>query len=371
MCNADLWPSVGIASAGAIAGVLIAPNKEMKAAAVALDVGGWIFSRFEHQAFPGTKAADQNDSAWASLKEDSEKRTNGSMEDAIGKMTDLGKSSQGTLQWYFQDWCKKNRSFPDQVTAYRGATILTASLGESRLSLGTVTVQDKNANPTAYLPGLAGMNLDLGGQALRSLLLSQNCVNMALKATQSNMGKTIDGREVKQSEVDDLNQIGHQVSDTINNKIYGKHDINKAYEYFSGWYHQNLQTGGHLMLAVEASIKSNMNQQNFNKQFVAKLCRDEALMKMGAAQFNIDSNAEGAKLEIYGNPVANGAVAPDGAAGLLQLAAQLDPNNPDMPELNQLLSGFEAKLPGAVNTQWSNPHYNPLNVNSMLPPVKR
>jgi hypothetical protein len=51
---------------------------------------------------------------------------------------------------------------------------------------------------------------------------------------------------------------------------------------------------------------------------------------------------------------------------LLKLAAQLDPNNPDLPALNQLLQGFEAKLPGAVQAQQANPHYNPLNVNNAV-----
>jgi hypothetical protein len=370
MSNVGAGESLLWAAGGAAAGVLLAPNKEMKTAAVVADAAGWAFSRWEHSRYPGTDGADKNDTAWKSVTADSSKRTKSSMDDAIDKMKDLGKSSQGALQFYFNDWCRKNRSFPDQVTAYRGATILTAALGESRLDLGPVIKQDAHNNPTAYMPGMAGMDLDLGGQALKSLLLSENCVNAAVKNTQANLGKTINGHEVTQSEVDDLNKVGQEVSDTINNRVYGKHDIDKSFDYFSGWYHNNLEDGGHFIESVQRSITLNLGQKSYNKQFVAKLCRDEALMKMGVAQFNINSDAGGAKSAIYGNPYSNGGP-PDGAAGLLQLAAQLDPNNPDLPELNKLLNGYEQKIPGAVNAQVSNPHYNPLNVGNALPPVKQ
>ncbi|MGH9548794.1 MAG: hypothetical protein ACRD3W_05430, partial [Terriglobales bacterium] len=110
-----------------------------------------------------------------------------------------------------------------------------------------------------------------------------------------------------------------------------------------------------------------------DKAFLAKLARDAALMEIAITDFKLKGpDAGGAAAVFYGDSTNNnGTAVPNGAKPMLALAAQLDPNNPDLAALQQAANDAESKLPAAQQRQMSNPHLNPLNVDNALPPVKK
>jgi len=348
--EAALW-----GAGGTLAAIALAPNPEMKVLVAGLGVAGYIGTRFTSK--DGQQGVNMNNDAWDALKGDQTTRTKGSMDTAIGKFAQLGAETPGTLTFYWLDWMNRNRNFDSQLSAYRGGAILSASLGETLLAKGTLMPSDKTQS--TFIPGTSG--LDIGGDAYRKLLIAQNCLNNAQKATQN------------PTEIADLKSVGDQVTSTINSKILGRHDMNNALDLMTGWYHQHLQDGGQLTERITAGITANIANQNANPQFVAKLCRDSALMKMALAKFNIGHDAGSAASLMYGgNPAGNGQVAaPDGVFNLLDKARQLDPNNPDLQQLQDLANGIGNQMPAAVRAQYANPHYNPLNVNNGLPATTR
>jgi hypothetical protein len=276
------------------------------------------------------------------------------MDDAIGKFVTLGSQTEGTLNFYWLDWMGKNRNFDSQLSAFRGGAVLSAALGESRLSHGTVMPSDRTQS--TFIPGTAG--LDIGCDAYRFLLISQNCLNNAQKNTQN------------PAEINDLKAVNDQVTNTINTKVLGRHDMSSALDNMTGWYHQHLQDGGQLTARILAGIQSNANKPGANPQFTAKLCRDAALMEMALARFNVGHDAGAAATLMYGDTTNNNGNLNTGVFGLLAKAQQLDPNNADLPQLQSLATDLGNQMPAAVRAQYANPHYNPLNVNNALPPVR-
>lgn len=345
--EAALW-----GAGGTLAAMFVAPNPEMKALVGGIGVLGYLGTRFTNK--DQDTGVNLNNDAWNAMKADQSTRTQGSMDNAIAKFVNLGTQTEGTLNFYWLDWMGKNRNFDSPLSANRGGAVLSAALGECRLSHGTVVPSDKTQS--TFIPGTAG--LDIGGDAYRYLLIAQNCLNNAQKNTQN------------QSEINDLKAVNDQVSNTINTKILGRHDMSSALDNMTGWYHQHLQDGGALTTRTLAAIQSNASKPGANPQFLAKLCRDAALMEMALAKFNIGHDAGGAATLMYGDRTNNNGQLDTGVFSLLAKAQQLDPNNPDTPQLQSLANDIGNQMPAAVRAQYANPHYNPLNVNNALPPVR-
>ncbi len=327
--------------------------------------GAWVAGRI-YNMFEGPSKGDIKDEGFARMKTDMKDRTSGSMNAAIDSFKNLGEQDNYALRLYTSDWLRPNRQYDGMLSAYRGAVILTDAFGESRLDKGTL------------LPGsqkdfiLPGKDLDIGGQALRALLIAKVNVDRAKQQTTNEMGKDEKGSKVSASELTDLDQIGNRVNSVIQNKIYGKHDIQGAVNDLADFYKGNEKDT--LLMKMDLDNSLALNRGSTNTQFTAKLFRDEACILLAIAQLKASGpDALGAQDVLYGTaagrqtPYNNGQPRGyDGALDAIALAKQMDPNNPDNAQLEQIAQGLKAKLPQAVQNQQSNPHFNPLNVNDQV-----
>ncbi len=293
-------------------------------------------------------------------------RTSGSMNAAIDSFKSLGEQDNYALRLYTSDWLRPDRKYDGMMSAYRGAVILTDAFGESRLDKGTL------------LPGktkdfiLPGKDLDIGGQALRALIIAQKNVERAKQQTTNEMGQDEKGKKVAQDELKDLDEVGKRVNSVIDQKIYGKHDIAGAVDDLANFYKGNEKDT--LLMKQDIDNSLALNRTGSNPKFTAKLFRDQACLLLAIAQLKAGGpDAEGAQAVLYGT--AAGRQTPyndgqprgyDGALDAISLAKQMDPDNPDNAQLESIAKSLEAKLPMAVQNQQSNPALNPLNVNDQV-----
>lgn len=362
MTNMDTkW---SLATAGGIAATigLSGLDARTKVLAIGADFAAWGLSRVLHSGEGPDKRAI-NDDAWDLLKKDSSKRSDSSMNSAIDKFYELGQAGKDRqLRFYYEDWLRPDRKFDDYLSAYRGAVIIGTSFGESRLQNGTLK---GGTDQPEFL--LQGKDLDIGSQALRGFIVARVNAERAKQQTQNLVGKQDQGTEVKQSEIDDLNNVEKRI-DAGMAKIYGKHDIAGAMRELEYYYSQDTQGFGKMLISVDGNIAKNLNTNN--SQFLAKQFRDAALISMTAAEFKLNNGHDGggAADAFNGstNQVAGGPAKHYSVWQAIQQAQRLDPNNPDLQQLADKARELQGKIPGAQQEQMSNSTFNPLNVDNGL-----
>lgn len=327
--------------------------------------GAWVAGRI-YNMFEGPSKGDIKDEGFDKMKTDMKDRTAGSMGSAMDSFKELGEKDNYALRLYTSDWLRPNRQYDGMLSAYRGAVILAGAFGESRLDKGTLL---PNSQKDFILPG---KDLDIGGQATRALIIAQVNVDRAKQQTQNEMGKDEKGKKVSEQELKDLDQIGARINNTMQNRIYGKHDIPGAVNDLADFYKGDEKD----MLLMKMDIDNSLalNRGSANKQFTAKLFRDQACILLAAAQLKAGGpDAMGASDVLYGTaagrqtPYNNGQPRGyDGALDAIALAKQLDPNNPDNVQLEQIANQLKQRLPQQVQAQQSSTTFNPLNVNDQV-----
>ncbi|HEY9733418.1 MAG TPA: hypothetical protein V6C89_15975 [Drouetiella sp.] len=347
-----------------MAGAFLLPAAENKTR-MAMIGGAWALGRV-YNMFEGPSKADIKDEGFDKMKTDMKDRTAGSMNAAIDTFKDLGEKDNYALRLYTSDWLRPNRQYDGMLSAYRGAVILADAFGESRLDKGTLL---PNSQKDFILPG---KDLDIGAQATRALIIAQVNVDRAKQQTQNEMGKDEKGKQVSQQELKDLDEIGKRINSTLQNRIYGKHDIQGAVNDLSDFYKGDEKDM--LLMKMDLDNSLALNRGSSNKQFTAKLFRDQAVLLLAMAQLKASGpDAMGAQDVLYGTP--EGRQTPynngqprgyDGALDAIALAKQMDPNNPDNVQLEQIANQLKAKLPQAVQNQQSSTTFNPLNVNDQV-----
>ncbi len=346
-----------------IAGAFVLPARNK----IAMVAGAWALGRI-YNLFEGPANADVKDEAFDQMKIDMKDRTAASMNTAIDTFKNLGQKDDYALRLYVSDWLRPNRKYDGMLSAFRGAVILNDAFGESRLEKGTLikgTTKD-------FI--LQDSNIDIGGQALRSLLIANINVDRAKQQTNIELGKTVQGSKVAQSDLTGLDEVGRRIDSTIKNKIYGKHDIPAVLSELADFYHGN--QGDMLLMKRDLDNSLALNRGSTN-QFVAKLFRDMACIQLGMAEGMTRTYHFGSGDPTGALRVLNGGDGPegrqarynngqprgyDGALNAIALAKQIDPNNPDIPQLEAAAAELQRKLPAVVQRQQSNPIYNPLNV---------
>ncbi|MBS1954468.1 MAG: hypothetical protein JST89_09780 [Cyanobacteria bacterium SZAS-4] len=327
--------------------------------------GAWVAGRI-YNMFEGPSKGDIKDQGFDKMKTDMKDRTAGSMGSAMDSFKELGEKDNYALRLYTSDWLRPNRQYDGMLSAYRGAVILAGAFGESRLDKGTLL---PNSQKDFILPG---KDLDIGGQATRALIIAQVNVDRAKQQTQNEMGKDEKGKKVSEQELKDLDQIGARINNTMQNRIYGKHDIQGAVNDLADFYKGDEKD----MLLMKMDIDNSLalNRGSKNTQFTAKLFRDQACILLAAAQLKASGpDAMGASDVLYGTaagrqtPYNNGQPRGyDGALDAIALAKQLDPNNPDNVQLEQIANQLKQRLPQQVQAQQSSTTFNPLNVNDQV-----
>lgn len=327
--------------------------------------GAWLAGRV-YNMFEGPSNANVKDNSFGLMKSDMKERSSASMNAAIDSFKSLGEKDNYALRLYTSDWLRPDRQYDGMLSAYRGAVILADAFGESRLDKGTL------------LPGktndfiLSGKDLDIGGQALRALIIAQKNVERAKQQTTNEMGQDEKGKKVGEDELKQLDEVGKRVNNAIDQRIYGKHDIAGAVNDLAEFYRGNEKDT--LLIKQDLDNSLALNRGSADTKFVAKIFRDQACLLLAVAQLKASGpDAAGAQDVLYGTaagrqtPYNNGQPRGyDGALDAISLAKQLDPDNPDNAQLEAIAQGLKAKLPKAVQDQVSNPALNPLNVNDQV-----
>ncbi|RTL37631.1 MAG: hypothetical protein EKK48_23380 [Candidatus Melainabacteria bacterium] len=327
--------------------------------------GAWALGRI-YNMFEGPTKYEIKDEGFSRMKTDMKDRTASSMNAAIDGFKEFGEKDNYALRLYTSDWLRPNRQYDGMLSAYRGAVILADAFGESRLDKGTLLPK---STKDFILPG---RDLDIGAQATRALIVAQVNIDRAKQQTRNELGKDEKGKKVSEQELRDLDEIGKRVNSALQNRVYGKHDIEGAVNELADAYKGNQQEMVLLKMDLDNSLA--LNRGSKNTQFTAKLFRDQACILLAIAQLKASGpDAMGAQDTIYGTSDGrktqynNGQQRGyDGALDAIALAKQLDPNNPDNVELEQVANRLKSRLPLAVQDQQSNPIFNPLNVNDQV-----
>ncbi|CAN5534775.1 hypothetical protein BH10CYA1_BH10CYA1_17890 [soil metagenome] len=363
MINLDAGDSLAVSGVIAAGGLLLKGLKVAESLPVlpflALDGAIWLGSRLLHKDQPDDQAI--NEAANRLVSEDKSTRSAKSMTDAIDKYVQLGNDKEFVLRAYYEEYLTKtNSQFDDMLTAYRGAMILGTSFGESRLSHGTTILP---AEKPTYI--LADQNLDLGGQALRGLIIANVNAERAKLETLKLVGQSNHGSKVDKSEVDGITQIQARTNADIA-KIYGKHDLTKALSDLTDFQKSNQMGFAKLEIDLVSGLSSNRQSE---PQFQAKLFRDYALLCLTYASVSAEKSSDNAAAVLYGSdsgrqiPYPDGAPRGfDGALDAIKLAAQLAPDNPDNQQLQAIAADLEKRIPAAQQVQDANPLYNPLAI---------
>ena len=325
--------------------------------------GAWVAGRVFNM-FEGPTKGDVKNEGFDKMKSDMQDRTAGSMNSAIDSFKNLGEQDNYALRLYTSDWLRPGRQYDGMLSAYRGAVILTDAFGESRLDKGTLLPNSQKD----FI--LGGQNIDIGGQATRALLIAQVNLARAKQQTQNEMGKDEKGNKVSQSELSALDDVGKRINSTLQDKIYGKHDIPAVVSQITDFFKGNQKDTLLMKFDIDNSLA--LNRGSKNTQFVAKLFRDMACLELGMANGEMGDPQQAAQILYgtqegrqtkYNNGQARGY---DGAMDAIALAKQLDPNNPDNAQLEAAAAKLAQQIPGKVQSQQANPIYNPLNVNDGL-----
>lgn len=320
--------------------------------------------------FQGTSGKEVRDKALEAVKKDQSDRSAGSMNSAIDKLKKLddypiqGKVVQpmSVLEYYLADQLSTKGG--DKVSNDRGSIAYMAAAGEARLAKGTLVSAGTGGAGESKLGQLwnavssaithkddvqfnyifNGTDLDLGGQAATYLVGAKSEIAEARKDTPQD----------KKDQLSDLDKVAKRINEDLG-KIYGKHDIPKLFkELEEHTYKLNQQSIGKLRDRINAKLASPGTD---DKQYIAKLNRDMAMIDMAFAAIKVGYNGVG-----NGNDGASAAIMMQEALARLQTAKSLDAKNEDQAQLEQLAQELGKKVPVAVQKQGQSTVNNPFGV---------
>jgi hypothetical protein len=365
-------------------GSAIPMRRETFAARLGYMGAALVVSKAGSHFLSAPSARETRDQAWELFKTDKTERTERSMTNTIEKLKKLdnhqikgdAKQTSTVLEYYVADWMSRDHS-KDVLNGDRGAAMFMVAAGEGRLDKGSRVAKGQGGTDdgkvmqtvrslyNTYVSGndqqfdyiLAGRDYDLGGGALKYLVSARTKLERAKEETSKQVSANgeVRGTKVQQSEIADLEKVQKRVDSSLD-KIYGRHDIPallKEVQEYTFRLHQKD------MARIRTQAKNTIaDPKTDDPRYVAKFCRDVALIdlawainKMGAFN-NTGSGRDGESAAIM---LGEAKIA-------LRKAGELDPKNPDLEQLNQILKEQEEKCQRTIKEQWSSTTFNPLEI---------
>lgn len=366
------WDGFGVATGLAIAAS--AKNPYAKFGAVAL---GWAIPKVVH-AFEDNSSnalAYRYEDLTSSVASDHKKRSYSSLESVTSASVSLNEKKEDWLVGKIaanRDTLAKNWSAlgPDQkLLSFRDDAGMSKALGEDLLKHGTRI--SKQGAPTYTL---GGYEIDLGGRAMHYLISGKDSAERAAAMTDgiiknnadpSRSKILVEGSEPTQSEIDGLNKFKGEIQTDLAKILDQKHDCRAVMNQVvkdvpaasDEWRRTYITPTDGL---IEHYFPRNAPEQaEETKKVIAKLYRDQAIAYMAFAQFKLDhqqgdGGAAAALTFLENRPTSQTDIFPsgrqkryNGAEGVLAMAAMFDPNNKDLPELNQMYKELHDKAVAA------------------------
>lgn len=290
-------------------------------------------------------------------------------------------SSSGRFPERTERW--NSLSGPEKFENRMDLAIMARSLGELRLEGGKRIPQD---NDEAFYV-LKDNKIDLGGYALEKLLTSKVETGEAIKLAldDSVNGHMLNGTTINAArEVPQLQQFQQDTSKKINEIIETPHDMETLVKDLMHLRRQELgiDTFSKQVLQDTQNRVGQFQHMAFQTEegrtLVAKLLRDEAVIRLAIAKQHLESGngLEASKMlagtdqgerEYFpdlrkgpnGQPQQKGY---DGVRGALELSMMLDPDNPDVIKLVDMYNKTLQETPEAIRSQMRN--RNILNVDN-------
>ncbi len=353
----------------------------------------WLGGNSAEWALSKPTAGSIEENAVDAATRDRSERSYDSMEGAVKAFKELGKKNEIIMEQNLANLIVRarkdygNMNDEQKLGSHRATIALARSVGEHRLENGTRLSAAATDHPTYVLKGL---DLDLGAESLMNLQMARDSTKAARVFTTRLMDLQAFGTVVTGQELDDLDKIGVKVDGSIQ-KIVGKHDIQEAYDQLKKFIDFGTTSNGatfqkelgfHKTFIEEMNVKIARNVVRLKNPdgtpnadavtITAKLFRDQALAKMAEAGYKLDHGNDpgGATAIVMGTPEGRNEQLPglkgpkqyDGVMDMLGVAEQLDPKNPDLPELKALAKRLEEQCKLRAPEQYKNYKSNPLGV---------
>lgn len=348
-----LWGAGGIATA------YLTTPKGARGFMVGLAATAFTLGVVNRTFGPGVETyKEDTEAAWKSVRADGQTRTEGSMTKAIDQFVTLsaGPDKFGPLAASYADWQGKT-SYPSAIAQHRAAAILGAALGEARLKSGTGGLDAKNH--VTLIPGLEGLNLDIGGEAMVQLIRAKQSIGHAKTATVAADGQTVDGKVVvKADELKELDAVNKRINGQLG-LIFGAHgdSLARAVNELTR-YQMSDQTGFSRLNDLNIRRATDNNNQNKREaergdplamQLIGKVARDQILLTLAIANAKQETAAKEAFAHLFAENPITGQVAStkSGIDKLYEYAAAMDPNHPDLVNLRNLIG----KVKGLIVVQ--------------------
>lgn len=314
----------------------------------------------------GEDGARLRDAARNDFAVDMRGQSAGSFREAVSSGRKLGIENEASLELELADFLRKNyypvagvRNDYERLTAWEtnlknngkdanaivntlsSAAAYTASVGEFRLETGSrlVTVNSRSAKHGVDSRIMTDQNYDLGGEAT-SFLRQAGMYLFEAQQYGKNNG-------VSQDSLNELKKKQQYVDEQLN-KIYGNHDMDKAFntlkDAIPGKLTELTDFGPRLKQYIDTL-------QTQDTRYKAKLCRDYALYCMAWTQFQADRNNGG-----DANVMLNDAMK------YATMAQQLDGNSEDGKWLMSKGPDIAKKVGVAITNQEGNSFNNPHGV---------
>src|SRR5579885_592138 len=379
--NRYLRPT-GWESAGAALGAVLPLRNESLTWRAAYTLGGWAIGKAVGAAFARPEGREIRDQAFALFSADKSTRSSRSMQAAIDKfkeLSDLGTAQEMVVKFYRDDWLR--RQHDDLLSGYRGAAIVLAAVGESRLDKGTFIPGGQgepsggrlnriwrtlSGSGSEYDSILQGYNLDLGGDALSNLISARIQIERARTATQAILNHDPSypaaRTPVTGAEVAGLSDVQARIDADIQ-RVYARHDIPAIYAELESWSYRKMSQAARIADHQRAMIRQPPTN---DPRYLAKLYRDLALIDLAFAGYKVGYNGVGNGRDAIG---ARGPL--QEALGCLGEARRLDGGNEDTDQIAAIADAIAAQAPGMEQGQLRSPLNNPFGTDGRPTPAQR
>lgn len=329
-------------------GTMLAPIKDLRIKA-GLTAAMWTGSKLYNGLFtendPATIRADMRDM----LQRDQLSQAEATFKGSVNLTKELAIENPAAAVRELDRW-KENQGQIHDVEFNRGYAALSQGIGEMLMERGS-RLNPKTLDPRDFI--LSDYKLDLTGEATHYMRQSANKLMRNVQYAEQHLGETVDGITLDQDFIDRTKKSVEYVESKLND-IYGKHDIEGAFQEIKSKYRLNLDDMNHSKAELESKISKASNSPD--NQYVAKLNRNMALLCLGIAEYKR-------------NPGDNKAKDASGAEILLRRAAQAlaeserrDPNAPDNKQLRIIVQRVAKDMDSLIQDQYNDPIANPHQV---------
>lgn len=269
-----------------------------------------------------------------SLKKDNHRLSNDSFNGIVEAGAKLAMENDGALKLQFEQFVCDHQNDANRAYLSHGTAALATAVGDVILDRGT-KIDSIDSMSEGRL--LAGGGYDLGGGALKYYrLAAANLIDLQNHASTVGLNK---------QQVDELIESRKSIESRMH-KIYGRHDLERLFGELQTQFRQNENDLGRFAVNLASQVKAiPASTVRNDPQYVAKLCRDVALVDLAAAEYKSSTHSNGEDASLLWK---------DAMRFLTKGARQWDPDAQDLPQLLNIAERVRVKVQNVGADQYTN-----------------